>query len=298
MKFFEVHYVNKGSKGKKLFRANTKQDAITMAKLKNPGIITKVIETSAPASEQFDLFKEKIANATMNTRIPMPALIAAFRQLAVMTNAGISIHDSIKEVANATEHKYLKEIFESVDDDLNAGSSFTESLMKYKSDLGDVTIAMVQLGESTGNMGESLTKLADIQDDIWENKQKFKKAMRYPITVIVAICVAFTILMLYVVPKFREIFEELGADLPLPTRILLSIEHVLSNYGGYVLLAIVTVIVTIRYMYANNDDAKAWFDTYLLKVYLIGKIIFFATMSRFQLVFTELVRAGIPIAEA
>ncbi len=298
MKFFEVHYVNKGKKGKKIFRASTKSDAITMAKLKNPGIITKVIETSPPAGEQFNIFKEKLSNATMKNKIPMPALVAAIRQLSVMTNAGISIHDSIKEVADATEHKVLKSVFVSVDDDLNAGSSFTESLMKYKSELGDVTIAMVQLGESTGNMGESLAKLAEIQQEIWDNQQKFKKAIRYPITVIVAMAVAFTILMLYVVPKFKEIFEQLGAELPLPTKILLAIEWALSNYGLLILGIIIATIIGIRYAYANNDEAKKWFDTNLLKVYLIGNIIFYSTMSRFQLVFTELVRAGIPIAES
>ncbi len=298
MKFFDVYYVNKGKKGKKLFRASTKQDAITMAKLKNPGVITKVVETTAPAGEQFNVFKEKLLNATMKKNIPMPDLVAAIRQLSVMTNAGISIHDSIKEVASATTNKHLKAIFVSVDDDLNAGSSFTESLLKFKSDLGDVTIAMVQLGESTGNMGESLAKLAEIQDDIWENQQKFKKAIRYPISVLVAIAVAFTVLMLYVVPKFKEIFAQLNADLPLPTKILLAMEHALSNYGLYILAGLFVFVVIIKYLYANNDSAKRWMDTFLLKVYLIGDILFFSTMSRFQLVFTELVRAGIPIAES
>ena len=104
--------------------------------------------------------------------------------------------------------------------------------------------------------------------------------------------------MLYVVPKFREIFEELGADLPLPTRILLGIESVLSNYGIYVLLVIIGIIVALKWAYKNNDEFKRGWDRGILKVYLFGKIIFYSTMSRFMLIFTELVRAGIPIADA
>ena len=96
----------------------------------------------------------------------MPNLIAAIRQLSVMTNAGISIHDSVKEVANATVDKTLKEIFKSVNDDLNSGLSLTQSLMSYRDEVGDVTIALVELGESTGNMAESLEKLAEILDEI------------------------------------------------------------------------------------------------------------------------------------
>ncbi len=298
MKFFQIHYLIRGQKRKKILRAETKADAITVAKLNNPGVITKVVEISAPPEEQFKIFKEKLSHASMRTNIKMPDLIASFRQLSVMTNAGISIHDSVKEVASATANKDLKRIFQTVDDDLNAGSSFTESLLQYKNELGEVTIAMVELGESTGNMGESLAKLAEIQEEIWENKQKFKKAIRYPITVIVAIIVAFTILMMYVVPKFRDIFDKFNSELPLPTRILLGIEHALNYYGLYILAGIILLVIGIRYAYANNSEIKNLVDKHIFKVYLIGNIVFYSSLSRFQLVFTELVRAGIPIAEA
>lgn len=298
MKYYEVQYLIKGKREKKIVQAPNKVDALTIAKLNNPGIIVKILETSAPAEEQIGAFKNKLMQASMKKNIRMPDLIAAIRQLSVMTNAGISIHDSIKEVAKATENRHLKEIFERVDDDLNAGSSFTESLLPFKNELGEVTIAMVELGESTGNMGESLSKLADIQEEIWDNKQKFKKAIRYPITVVVAIAIAFTILMIYVIPKFKAIFDKFNAELPLPTRVLLSIEHALSNYGFFILGGIIFTIVFIRFMYANNSEVKDWTDKHIFSVFLIGKIIYYSTLSRFQLIFTELVRAGIPIAEA
>lgn len=298
MKYFEVEYLFKGQKNRKLFKAQNRNDALTMAKIKNPGIIIKVIETSPPVEEQFYVYKERILNAITKQGIHTPNLIAAIRQLSVMTNAGISIHDSIKEVAKASEDKRLKAIFAQADDDLNSGLSLTESFVSFKHQLGDVTLAMVELGESTGNMSESLEKLAEILDEIWENQQKFKKAIRYPITVLVAICVAFTILMVYVVPKFKDIFEKLNSELPLPTKILLGMEHAISNYGFYILAGLVSGIVFSKYMYENNNDFKASFDKYILKVYLVGNIVFYSTMSRFNLVFTELIRAGIPIADA
>lgn len=77
-------------------------------------------------------------------------MVASVRQLAVMTTAGISIHDSIKEVANSTEDARLKEIFTSMSDDLNSGLSLTEASNKFKHELGDVFIAMVSLGENNG----------------------------------------------------------------------------------------------------------------------------------------------------
>ena len=215
-----------------------------------------------------------------------------------MTNAGISIHDSIKEVSKSTEDKRLKAIFATLNDDLNQGQSLTDAITKFKGELGDVVIAMVKLGESTGNMSESLHKLSEILHEVWENQRKFKKAMRYPIIVMSAMAIAFVILMIFVVPQFREIFEQLGANLPVPTVILLSIESALSNYGLYILAGFIATIYAIKYMYKQNDDFKYKFDKFMLKVYLINKIIFYSTMNRFNLIFTELVRAGIPIADA
>lgn len=298
MKYFEVNYLFTGQKTKTIVKSPNRSDAIAIAKVKIPGVILNVKETSAPLEDQLSELKSQLLGALFRKKIKMPNLIAAIRQLSVMTNAGISIHDSVKEVANATVDKTLKEIFKSVNDDLNSGLSLTQSLMSYRDEVGDVTIALVELGESTGNMAESLEKLAEILDEIEENRQKFKKAMRYPLTVVVAIAIAFSILMIYVVPKFKDIFTQLKAELPLPTRILLFMENLINNYGLYLLAAIAAIIILFQYMLNNNEEFKKQYDQYILKLYLIGDIIFYATLSRFCLVFTELIRAGIPIADA
>ena len=299
MKFFEVEYMANGRRQKMTLKANNRSEAQALAKTKKAGVIVKVGETkSIPLEEQFADMISKASVLLGGSKIKINNLIAAFRQLSVMTNAGISIHDSIKEVSKSTEDKRLKAIFATLNDDLNQGQSLTDAITKFKGELGDVVIAMVKLGESTGNMSESLHKLSDILQEVWENQRKFKKALRYPIIVMSAMAIAFIILMIYVVPQFREIFEQLGAKLPLPTIVLLSIESALSNYGLYVLVGFITIIYAIRYLYKNNDDFKYKFDKFMLKVYLINKIIFYSTMNRFNLIFTELVRAGIPIADA
>lgn len=298
MKYFEITSLFKGKKEIKILKAPSKRDAITIAKTKVPGILINIKPTSAPLEDQFSEFKERFFKTIIKKNINIKALIAAIRQLAVMTNAGISIHDSIKEVASASADKTLKDIFENINDDLNSGLSLTQAMMPFRQDLGDVTLAMVELGESTGNMAESLEKLAEILEEMEENRQKFKKAMRYPITVMVAIAIAFTILMVYVVPKFKEIFSKFKTELPLPTKILLFLENIIHNYGFYLLAFIILTIVVVKYLLANNIEFKKKYDRYILKVYLIGKIVFYATMSRFTLVFTELIRSGIPIADA
>ncbi len=297
--YYEVNYFKDGKRDKSLIKAISRRDAISLAKGKFSGAtILKIKETTPPLDVQINDLKEKYFGKISQKKANVEHLVSAIRQLAVMTNAGISIHDSIKEVTKSTVDPQLKEIFKVVDEDLNSGKSLTESMAKYQYQVGDVTVAMIELGESTGNISESLTKLADILEEMMENSKKLKSALRYPITVIVAIAIAFTILMVYVVPKFKEIFEKLGANLPLPTKILLFCESAINNYGLYILVLLLGIVIYHKHMYKNSDEYKAKADEYYLKIYLIGKLIFYASMSRFMLIFTELVRAGIPIADA
>ena len=278
-------------------KANSKNDVKNRANIQ--GMIVKIKETQVSSiNNDFLDLQEKFNKIFSSSKVKIPALVATIRQLSVMANAGISIHDGIKETANATEDKRLKTIFQTLDEDLNQGASLTQSIENFQEELGDVTVAMVRLGESTGNMADALSKLASILQEVWDNQQKFKKAIRYPITVICSIILAFIVLMTSVVPQFREIFSQLNADLPLPTKILLNIEYIMSNYGIYIIVVLIAFAFLLKKQYSNDENFRDKVDKYLLKVYLVGKIIFFANMSRFNLIFTELVRAGLPIADA
>lgn len=297
--YYEINYILQGKRDKSLIKAISRRDAMTLAKSKFSGsTILKIKEVAAPLDVQLNDLKEKYFGKISQKKADVEHLVSAMRQLAVMTNAGISIHDSIREVTNSTVDPQIKEIFRQVDEDLNSGKSLTEALSVYQYQVGDITIAMVELGESTGNISESLNKLSDILEEMLENSKKLKSALRYPTTVIIAISIAFTILMVYVVPKFKDIFAKLGAELPMPTKILLACESAINNYGLFILAGIIGIVIYHKHMYKNSDEYKRTADRYYLKIYLIGKLIHFASMSRFMLIFTELVRAGIPVADA
>ncbi len=298
MKYFIATVLAKGKKEEIPIYANTKKDAHDYAKVKSPGIILKVVESEEPFEAQFTRFKTNFFKSIKKQKIKPDALIAAIRQLAVMTNAGISIYDSLSEIAAATDDETLKTVFGKLADDINSGHSLSKSMENFRFELGNLTIAMVNLGEKTGNLDEALYSLANMLEEIRANFIKFKKAMAYPRNVMIAMAIAFTVLISYVVPEFKAIFEELNAQLPLPTRILLVLEHLFNNYGPYVLAGLVVTFLFFKYLINNNKDIKYGWHELLLKTYLIKNIIKFSTLSRFTLVFSELVRAGIPIAEA
>lgn len=298
MKYYIATVLTKGKKEQIPLYANDKKEANNYAKLKHSGIIIKVTEAEEPIDIRFHRMKTDFLKNIKKSKIKPDALIAAIRQLAVMTNAGISIHDSLNEIGKATEDQALKTVFVKLADDINSGHSLSASMENFRFELGNLTIAMVQLGEQTGNLDESLYSLADMLEEIRANVVKFKKAMAYPRNVMIAMAVAFTILISYVVPQFKAIFEQLGADLPLPTLILLKLEYIFNNFGPYVLAILFISFVTFKYLINNYTHIRYGWHKFLLKTYLIKNLIKFATLSRFTLVFAELIRAGIPIADA
>lgn len=268
--------------------AQAKQIAVN----KRGGIVVEVNESK-------DIFDPNvIKNLLFTPKIKMLSYISTLRQLAVMTSAGISIHDSINEVVNNTKDKRVAQIFGRVRDDLDAGMNISESIVQFERDVGNVSIALIRLGEQTGRLAESLNQLVEILQDVYDNRQKFKKAIRYPVVVVCAIIIAFILLMVLVVPKFRDVFASFNAELPLPTRILLNIEWAFSNYGFAIGAGVLVAILITILFYHRNPGFKYSFDKYILKLYLIGNIIFFSTMSRFNLVFGELVRSGLPVIDA
>ncbi len=298
MTYFIATVLSKGKKEDYGYYAETKKEAHYLAKIKFSGIIIKVAESEPPLEEKFKQFKATFTKNFKKKKIKQDALIASTRQLAVMTNAGIPINDSIKEIARSASDNSLRDIFLSIADDINSGHSLSHAVGNYRFELGNLTLAMIELGEKTGNVADALYSLSNMLEEIRANVIKFKKAMAYPRNVMIAMAIAFTILISYVVPKFKAIFEQLHTELPIPTLILLKLEYIFNNFGLYVLAILFLSFVVFRYMINNYRNVRYNFHKFLLKIYLIKNIIMYATLSRFTLVFAELIRAGIPIAEA
>jgi type II secretory pathway component PulF len=300
MKYFYVTVMERGIKRKELLKAPNRLSAIQIAKQRFRGsIVLRAEETSQPIDE---LFKSMAAEfkKSFKPKIPINDKISTIRQIAVMTDAGIAINDTLEEVARHTHNPRLKEIYNHMLNDINAGHSLSDALKPYINDFGHVAMAMTKLGERTGNIAESYHKLANILENIRDNTTKFKKAIRSPLITLAGMAIAFVILITVVVPKFKDIFEKFNAELPLPTQILLFFEKMFNQYGLYVLAGIFLFIFLIRYMYRHNDEFRYKMDKLMIhpKFYLINKAIFLSTMHKYNLVFSELVRSGIPVSEA
>jgi len=300
MKYFNVTVMEKGKKRLELLKANNKMAAVNLAKQKFPTVmVMKAVETAAPLEDSLSAFFASFKKS-MKSKIPINDKISTIRQIAVMTDAGIPINDTLLEVAENTENKQLKEIYTTINNDINAGNSISDAIEPFTEEFGHVAIAMTNLGERTGNISESYHKLADILENIRDNTAKFKKAIRTPLITLAAMAIAFTILIMVVVPKFKDIFDKFKTELPIPTQILLKLEWAFNNYGLLILAILFAIFFAVKYMYSNNKDFKYQMDKLMIhpRFYLINKAIFLSTMHKYNLVFGELVRAGIPVSEA
>jgi len=298
--YFKVYLVKKGDRFHTVLEAPNKRAASAKAKRENPGaVVVKVEETSAPLETTFSNFLDEFKKSAKG-KIKLDQKISSIRQIAVMVDAGIPVHDTLSDVAANTQSKRLSEIYSNISRDINAGKSMSESMDPYSEEFGKVAVAMTRLGESTGNISAAYHKLADIMENIRDNTAKFKKAIRTPLITLAAMAIAFTVLIMVVVPRFREIFEKLHTELPVPTKILLALEYVFTNYGLYLLLGLIIVVYFMIYSYKHNEQFKYSVDKLLVnpKFYLINKIVFLSTMHRYTLIFGELVRSGIPVSEA
>ena len=300
MKYFNVTIMDRGTRRQELIKADSKITAIYSAKHKFPTtMVMKAVETSAPLEDSFEKVLKGLKNS-LKSKIPINDKISTIRQIAVMIDAGIAINDTLADVGDNTSNQELKKIYANINSDINAGMSLSDAMKPYTEEFGHVALAMTDLGERTGNISESYHKLADILETIRDNTAKFKKAIRSPLITLAAMGIAFTILIIVVVPKFKDIFSKFETELPMPTQVLLHLEWAFSNYGPLILAILFGMIFSVKFLYKNNTGFKYRMDQLMIhpRFYLINKAIFLSTMHKYNLVFGELVKAGIPVNEA
>lgn len=298
MKYFEILYTLGGEQNKIVLESLHKLDAVKKFQEKPLGALLSIDEINEPFSKKIEKLKASFAASSLKRKMPLEPYIASLRQLSVMLDAGIPISHCFSEIVSMTAHKQTKEIFKQIALKIESGSDITEAFEDFSYELGNVSPAIISLGEQTGQLSEAVEKLANILDEIHENRKKLKKAMRYPLIVITIMIAAFVAVIKMIVPQFKEMFEEFNSELPYPTQVLLSIESFVKEYGLFIIIAIVTVIFVHKTLYSKNKSYKYTIDKYSLKLYLFGRISHLSMTGRFLFVFDKLTNSGVPIIKA
>ena len=221
-------------------------------------------------------------------------LVVFSRQLATMVDAGIPLVGALDILGDQIENKSFGDIIMKLRNDVETGSSLSDAISKHKKVFSALFVNMVKAGESSGMLDEILDRLAQYLEKTSNLQKKIKSALIYP-AVVSAMALGITLLLLLkVIPVFKNIFSGFGAELPKPTMILISISDALQKYFPAIfLIAIVVVLMVTRYV--KTDKGRLKYDSLLLKMPIFGVLFTKVAISKFTRTFSTLIKSGVPI---
>ena len=228
-------------------------------------------------------------------KVKTDELVLFTKEMVTLLRAGVPMLTSLEALASQST-KTLGEILNKIYVDVMSGKSLSQALDQHPKVFSKLYVNSVHAGEMSGALDEVLERMAEVLQHDEETKKKVKSAMRYPILVILAMMVAFIVVMTMVIPKFALIFNGLNVELPIFTRILLDLSDFFKQY----ILVIVGVLAVIFFgfqIYIKNPNGRLVWDNFKMKIPLIGNLITKSAMSRFAKMFETLNRSGLPIIQ-
>jgi type IV pilus assembly protein PilC len=225
--------------------------------------------------------------------------IAIFaRQLATMLHAGIPIVQSLDIVGRGHEKIGMRELLMAVKVDVESGDTLTQALRKHPTQFDELFCNLIEAGERGGVLEALLDKIAMYKEKSETMKKKIKKALTYPIVVVIIALIVTAILLIFVVPVFEELFKSFGADLPIFTQMVISLSKWLQTYWWVVASSIAGIYYTFRFLKQTSDTFNYFLDKQILKTKVIGVIVQKSAISRFARTLATMTTAGVPIVEA
>ena len=220
------------------------------------------------------------------------------RQLATMMKAGVPLVQSFDIVADGLENKGLQELVMSIRNDISSGTGFASALRKHPRHFDDLYCNLVESGEKAGALEQMLDRIATYLEKTELLKKKVKKAMTYPIAVVVVAIIVTAILLVKVVPQFESLFQGFGAELPVFTQMVVRLSEWMQSWWFVVLLGIVGVIFTFKEAKRRSPKFSDFVDKYTLKLPIVGEILDKSAVAKFGRVLSTTFAAGVPLVDA
>ena len=218
------------------------------------------------------------------------------RQFATMVNSGLPILRALAILADQTDSKALEKVLTTVRIDVERGSSLSGAMAKHPKAFNDLFISMVKAGETGGVLDTVLLQLADTIENEVELRRKIKSAMTYPVVVVCLVLLIMSAMLLFVVPQFQSIYTSLGAQLPLPTRILLAVSNVTRHDWWLVILGAGGASYAVSRI-KKTTQGRLQMDRAKLKTPVFGSLFHKVALARMASTFGMLMRAGVPILQ-
>lgn len=229
--------------------------------------------------------------------VPVVQKIFFTQNLGVMLRGGFSISRAMATLALQTSHAYFRQIILSMQQDVESGMTFSQSLTKYPHVFPDMFVNMIAAGEVSGKLDEVLKLLTNQMKKDHQLIGKVKGAMTYPVVVIVAMIGAGVAMIVFVIPKLLDVFKQNNAQLPLPTRVLIAISDAFQHQG-FLILGGLIVIVTAFVMFGRTIRGHRIYDAVILSAPIAGPIVKKINLARFTRSLSSMLATDIPIIQS
>jgi type IV pilus assembly protein PilC len=220
------------------------------------------------------------------------------RQLSTMLAAGIPLVQAFEIVGSGHDNPAMQRLILSIKADVEGGSSLAEALARNPLYFDDLFVNLVESGEQAGALESLLDKIATYKEKTEAIKKKIKKALTYPAAVLVVALIVTTILLVFVIPSFEDLFQGFGADLPAFTRMIIDLSLFVRTKGFYIVVIIGGLVATFLYFQKRSRPFRHFLDRMLLKAPIIGPILEKASIARYARTLSTMFSAGVPLVEA
>lgn len=228
-----------------------------------------------------------------------PMDIALFtRQMATMMKAGVPLLQSFDIISEGFDNPNMRKLVDEVKMEVAAGNSFASSLRKKPLYFDDLYCNLVDAGEQSGALETLLDRIATFKEKTEALKAKIKKALNYPMAVVVVAIIVTAILLIKVVPQFEDVFKGFGAELPAFTQFVVNLSRGLQEYWYLFIGAVLAAVFAFQESHKRSENFRNWMDRTMLKLPIVGDIMYKATVARFARTLATTFSAGVPLVES
>lgn len=227
-------------------------------------------------------------------KLPLGELAMFTQQLSSLLTAGLPLVQCLEALQDQTEDPVFRIVIRDVRNDISQGNSFSSAVKKFPRSFNSLFVSMVEAGEASGGLAEILSKVAGYFESTVKLTKKVKSAMAYPIAVIGLAIALVNVLLIFVIPVFADMFKDFGAQLPMPTQILINVSNALKEWWW--LIAILTYgVVWLIGKFCATPNGRRIKDNFLVRAPIFGNLIHKIALSRFCRTYATLIRSGVPI---
>lgn len=231
-------------------------------------------------------------------RVKTVELLVFTRQLATIVNAGLPLLQGLDILAEQTEDENFATIIAQIGQNVEAGETFSESLRQHPRAFPELYTSMVRAGEASGDLDGVLEQLANYLESSEELKRRIKSAMTYPVVAFGIIVLIAGGLLTFVVPQFKKIFDEMGAELPAITKLLIQMSDIIMSWRILIAIGILVAIFIGTRMYGQTSQGRYNLDALKLRLPIFGKLLRKVAISRFTRTLSTLTKSGVAILQA